>query len=78
MGRAQCGRLITWTTSTRLAYQPSLLEIAHCDSDGRCGDTRREMSGENAEVIRGAVEAWNAADMDRLRTFYGLVSSFVR
>ena len=28
------------------------------------------MSGENAEVIRGAVEAWNAADMDRLRTFY--------
>jgi ketosteroid isomerase-like protein len=28
------------------------------------------MSGENAEVIRGAVEAWNAPDMDRLRTFY--------
>jgi ketosteroid isomerase-like protein len=28
------------------------------------------MSRENVEVIRGAVEAWNAGDMDRLRGFY--------
>jgi ketosteroid isomerase-like protein len=28
------------------------------------------MSRENVEVVRGAVDAWNARDMDRLATFY--------
>ena len=28
------------------------------------------MSRKNVEVVRGAVDAWNAGDMDRLRGFY--------